>query len=129
MRIITALLALAASIGIASAQIGPPPSSMTGNAYAGRCNMDGTTDILPSANWACVKTGTGAYRVNIIGLYPAYRAQDYAIVVSISGNWKGVVQAYAPGADYYSITIFDQAGAAMDASFGFVVTRNATVYP
>lgn len=125
-RFIALVFLLLASPAVA--QIAPAPSPMTGNAFAGRCNPDGTVDILPSANWACSRQNAtpGNYRVTV----PAgYNARDYAIVVSISGNWKGAIQAYAPDATYFLVTIFDQVGASMDAGFGFVVTRNATIYP
>ncbi len=107
---------------------GPAPQSMTGNAYAGRCTNTGGVDILPSANWSCSRNAgnTGQYQV---GVPAGYDARNYSIVVSISGNWKGVIQAYAPASTYFYVSIFDQAGVAMDASFGFVVTRNATIYP
>lgn len=123
----TAIFAGAAAI----AQIGPTPplSQFTGNAFAGRCSLNGDAVILPSANWSCSRDAgqTGRYRVTV----PAgYDANDYAIVVSISGNWEAVIQAYSPAQAYFLVTIFDRAtGAATDASFGFVVTRNATIYP
>lgn len=111
----------------AAAQIGPPSQSFTGNAYAGRCSFDGTAIILPSAYWSCARISTGVYDIRTPS---GYDARNYAIVVSISGNWEGVIQAYAPGTGYFRVSIIDRAtGAYTDGTFGFVVTRNATIYP